>query len=266
MPQIRNAMDVFKLLEKSNCRLCEEATCLAFAAAVFKGARQLAECPRLDPEVAAQYRDGVEKPRTMDQDGEEALRQLQAAIAGTDLAQAAQRLGGRYANGKLTLRTLGKEISVDSRGQFTTDIHVHGWIAGPLLTYILTSEGQAPSGNWVPLRELKGGRDWHLFFDQRCTNPMKGVADTYTDLFEDMVHLFNGRLVEQHFDADIGVVLHPLPKLPLLVCYWKPDEGMPSELNLFFDDTAAANLKIEAIYTLGAGLSLMFEKIARRHG
>ena len=202
----------------------------------------------------------------MDQDGEEALRQMQAAIAGIDLAQAAQRLGGRYANDKLTLRTLGKEISVDSRGQFATDIHVHGWIAGPVLTYILTGEGQTPSGNWVPLRELRGGRDWHLFFDQRCTKPMKAVADTYTDLFEDMVHLFNGRRVEGHFDADIGVVLQPLPKLPLLVCYWKPDEGMPSELNLFFDDTAEANLRIEAIYTLGAGLSLMFEKIAQRHG
>jgi hypothetical protein len=266
MPQIQNTMEVFKLLEKSNCRQCDEATCLAFAAAVFKGARQLADCPRLDPEIAATYSDGVEKPRTMDQDGEEALRQMQSEIAKVDLAQAAERLGGRCANGRLTLRILGKEFSVDQQGQFITDIHVHGWIAGPLLAYILAGEGQTPSGNWVPLRELKGGRDWHMFFDQRCTKPMKAVADTYTDLFEDMVHLFNGRLVEQHFDADIGVVLHPLPKLPLLICYWKPDEGMPSDLNLFFDDTAEANLRIEAIYTLGAGLALMFEKIAQRHG
>ena len=130
MPQIKNTMEVFKLLEKSNCRQCEEATCLAFAAAVFKGARQLAECPRLDPAIAAKYGDGVEKARTMDQDGEEALRQMQRQIAGVDLAQAAERLGGRYVNGKLTLRTLGKEISVDQQGQFSTDIHVHGWIAG----------------------------------------------------------------------------------------------------------------------------------------
>ena len=266
MPQIQNTMEVFKLLEKSNCRLCEEATCLAFAASVFKGARQLAECPKLDPEIAARYGDGVEKLRTMEQDGEEALRKMQKEIAKVDLAEAAERLGGRYANGRLTLRILGKEFSVDQQGQFMTDIHVHGWIAGPVLAYILSGEGKPPSGNWVPLRELKGGRDWHLFFAQRCEKPMKAVADTYTDLFEDMVHLFNGRLVEEHFDADIGVVLHPLPKLPLLVCYWKPDEGMPSDLNLFFDDTAESNLRIEAIYTLGAGLSLMFEKIAQRHG
>jgi len=266
MPQIQNTMDVFKLLEKSNCRLCEEATCLAFAASVFKGARQLAECPRLDPAIAARYSNGGKAPRTLEQDGEEAMRKMQAEIAKVDLAQAAERLGGRYANGRLTLRILGKEFSIDQQGRFLTDIHVHSWIAGPVLAYILSGEGQTPSGNWVPLRELKGGRDWHLFFAQRCEKPMKAVADTYTDLFEDMVHLFNGRLVEQHFDADIGVVLHPLPKLPLLICYWKPDEGMPSDLNLFFDDTAEANLRIEAIYTLGAGLTLMFEKIARRHG
>jgi len=266
MPQIQNAMEIFKLLEKSNCRLCEEATCLAFAASVFKGARELAECPRLDPEIAALYGGGVEKPRTMEQDGEEALRKMQAEIEKVDLAEAAERLGGRYANGKLTLRILGKEFSVDQQGQFTTDIHVHGWIAGPVLAYILSGEGKTPSGNWVPLRELEGGKDWHRFFTQRCEKPIKAVADSYTDLFEDMVHLFNGQMVGQHFDADIGVVLHPLPKLPLLVCYWKPDEGMPSDLHLFFDDTAEANLRIEAIYTLGAGLSLMFEKIAQRHG
>lgn len=266
MPQIQNAMDVFKLLDKSNCRLCGAATCLAFAAAVFQGNRQLTECPHLEPEVAERYSEGVSPVRTMDQDAEEALRRMQGEIAKVDLAEAAERLGGRFANGKLTLRILGKEFSVDSQGRFTTDIHVHGWIAGPVLAYILSGAGKPPSGNWVPLRELKGGQDWHRFFSQRCEKPMKAVADTYTDLFEDMVHLFNGQRVGQHFDADIAVVLHPLPKLPLLVCYWKPDEGMPSDLNLFFDDTAAANLAIEAIYTLGAGLSLMFEKIAQRHG
>ena len=266
MPQIQNTMEVFKLLDKSNCRQCEEATCLAFAASVFKGARQLSECPKLDSEIVSQYDGGPTKARTMDQDAEEALRQMQGQIAGIDLAEAAERLGGRCDNGKLTLRTLGKEFSVDSQGRFITDIHVHAWIAGPVLAYILAGEGKTPSGNWVPLRELEGGKDWHRFFSHQCERPLKAVADTYTDLFEDMVHLFNGQRVGQHFDADIGLVLYPLPKLPLLVCYWKPDEGMPSDLHLFFDDTAEANLKIEAIYSLGTGLALMFEKIARRHG
>jgi hypothetical protein len=92
------------------------------------------------------------------------------------------------------------------------------------------------------------------------------VADTYTDLFEDLVHLFGGRRVGGHFNADISVVLHPLPKVPLLLCYWRPEEGIESDLQLFFDDTAEANLNIEALFTMGTGLTLMLEKISLRHG
>jgi len=37
MSKFNNTMDVFKLLPKTNCRKCNKPTCLAFAAAVFKG-------------------------------------------------------------------------------------------------------------------------------------------------------------------------------------------------------------------------------------
>jgi hypothetical protein len=51
-----------------------------------------------------------------------------------------------------------------------------------------------------------------------------------------------------------------------MICYWLPEEGLASSLNLFFDDTADKNLHINSIYTLGAGLTQMFEKISFRHG
>jgi hypothetical protein len=266
MAQFQNAMEVFKLLDKSNCRKCNEVTCLAFAAAVFKGTRQLSECPSLDPEVIAQHSDGNNQRRTLEQEGQEAINNLQEKIEQIDLNQAASRLGGSYANGKLTLKILGKDFSLDSKGQIYTDIHVHTWVAIPTLSYILSGKGLSTSGNWVPLRELEGGQDWYRLFGQRCEKPLKKVADTYPDLFEDMVHLFNARQVGRHFESDISVVLYPLPKIPILICYWKPEEGLESDLHLFFDDTAADNLNIEALYTLGAGLAQMFERIALRHG
>jgi dipeptide/tripeptide permease len=61
-------------------------------------------------------------------------------------------------------------------------------------------------------------------------------------------------------------VLHPLPRVPIMVCYWLQAEGMQSSLNVFFDDTADANLGIGAVFSLGAGLAQMFTKIALRHG
>jgi hypothetical protein len=62
------------------------------------------------------------------------------------------------------------------------------------------------------------------------------------------------------------LVLHPLPRVPILICYWKPDDGLESDLHVFFDATAEDNLGIEMVYTLGAGLVVMFEKLSERHG
>jgi hypothetical protein len=266
MERFKSVMEVFKLLDKSNCRKCNEATCLAFAAAVFKGVRQLEACPQLDEGVLARYGGRAAAENPTEQEEAAALAKLQERLAPVDLAQAAERLGGACSNGKLTLKVLGKDVSLDQQGRFFTDLHVHVWLAVPVLQYVLVGEGRPVSGNWVPMRELAGGKDWYRLFGQRCEKPLKKVADTYTDLFEDLVHLFGGRQVGGHFNADISVVLHPLPKVPLLLCYWRPEEGIESDLQLFFDDTAEANLNIEALYTLGAGLTLMLEKIALRHG
>jgi dipeptide/tripeptide permease len=52
----------------------------------------------------------------------------------------------------------------------------------------------------------------------------------------------------------------------MMVCYWLPEESLESSLNLFFDEAADKNLAIGSIFTLGAGLTQMFEKLALRHG
>jgi len=266
MAQFNNTMEIFKLLDKSNCRKCNKSTCLAFAAAVFQGQKRLDECPYLDKEIITQY--GVEagSRMTLEQERDETIEQLKNKIARTDLSSAAQRLGAVFSDEKLTTKILGKNFSVDTKGNITTDMHVHAWIAIPAINYITDGAGVPVSGNWVPFRELEGGKTWYRLFGQRCEKPLKKVADTYTDLFEDMIHLFNGRQVENHYSSDISLVLHPLPKVPILICYWKPEDGFESSLNIFFDSTAQENLNIESLYTLSAGLVIMFEKIALRHG
>jgi hypothetical protein len=259
-------MEILKLLNKSNCRECNEATCLAFAAAVFKGQKQLDECPHLESDIIDRFGGKTEKPRTTEQDMDESVELLKRKIATIDLSSSAQRLGARFFDNKLTLKILGKDFSVDSKGNLSSDIHIHPWLTIPVLSYILDSAGTTISGKWVPLRELKNGKTWYRLFGQRCEKPLKKVADTYTDLFEDMLHIFNGRQVENHYASDISLVLHPLPKVPILICYWKPEDGLESSLNLFFDSTAEDNLNIESLYALGTGFVRMFEKIALRHG
>ncbi len=267
MSQLKTAMDVFKLLEKSNCRECNEATCLAFASAVHMGCKSLNDCPRLDREIVAQYEGSNSSTGNLiDQSAEEALRALKKEIRLVDFQEAAQRTDATVSNDRLTLRVCGKPFSVDIDGNLYADIHVHAWLAMPVLNYILRSAGKPVNGKWVPLRELTSGLDWYRLFGQRCEKPLKKVADTYTELFSDMIHLFDGRPVEKHYQSDISLVLYPLPKVPILFCYWKPEDGLESSLNLFFDETAEENLDIASLYGLGTGLVTMIEKISLRHG
>jgi hypothetical protein len=266
MPQPKNAMEIFQLLEKSNCRECGQKTCLAFAGAVFRGQNTLEQCPKLDRETIERFSGEPKKEHTVEEIQEEYMNKMKSMISELDLDEAARRTGGRVSGDKLTLKVLGKDFSVDSKGNLYTDIHINMWVAIPFLTYVLYGKGMPVSGNWVSFRELKGGMEEHPLFQRRCEEPMKRVADTYTDLFDDMVHIFSGKQVEKQFESDISVVLYPLPKVPIMVCYWLPEDGLESSLHVFFDKTVDENLGTDAVFTLGVGLSQMFAKLALRHG
>lgn len=266
MPKPRHAMEIFQLLDKSNCRECGEKTCLAFAGAVFQGKRGIGECPRLSRETVERFSAAPDGRDTIEENRDQHLETLKNNVARIDLAAAAKRAGGRYAEGRLTLKVLGKDFSVDNNGQLATDIHVNPWIGVPFLNYVLSGRGLAVCGRWLSFRELKDGAARYPLFQKRCEVPIKRVADAHTDFFDDLVHLFNGRQVAREFQSDISVVLHPLPKVPLMVCYWRPEEGLASSLNVFFDETANDNLDIGSLFSLGAGLAQMFEKLALRHG
>lgn len=266
MPRPKHAMEIFTLLDKSNCRECGEKTCLAFAGAVYQGRKKIRDCPKLDPAIINRFSDKSEDQNKAERNRDEYLEYLQNEISKIDLAAAAHRVGADFSGGRLTLKVLGKDFSVDTSGNLSADIHVNPWVAVPYLDYIRYGKGLAASGNWLSFRELKDGQERYPLFQKRCETPMKRVADTYTDLFDDLVRIFGGKQVPKQFESDISVVLHPLPQLPIMICYWLPEDGLESSLNVFFDDTADKNLTIGSVFSLGAGLSQMFEKLALRHG
>ncbi len=266
MTQFDNAMAVFKLLPKTNCKKCNDATCLAFASKVFLGQKNLDLCPYIDAKVLTEYKNQAPRVNRLEQEQKQMLSKLKQQIASCDLKKAAQRTGGAYENGKLTLRIFGKQLSIDQSGTLTADIHINPWITSTVVGYILACQGVPMTGKWVPFRELDGGREKNGLFVQRSENSFKQIADRYTGLFEDLIHIFNGKKIEELFDSDISMVLSPLPRLPILICYWKACEGMGSDLHIFFDSSADQNGGIDIVYGVAAGIVVMFEKISRRHG
>jgi len=266
MSQINNPMEIYKLLNGSNCRECNEQTCLAFAVAVFKEKKPIHACPYLEKEVLEQYGGKTEKANTVDEYKTEAIEMLKQKTSLIDLSEAAKRLGARFSNNKLSIKIFGKEFSIDTNGNISSEVHINAYMVVPALNYILNASGKPPQKNWITFRELKGGPSRYAHFQQRCEKPLKRLADTYTDLFKDMLEIFDGKHIVSNIDSDISIILYPLPLFPIMVCYWKPEEGLESALHIYFDSTSDDNLDIESNYTLNEGVALMFEKIALRHG
>lgn len=181
MARFQNLMEILKILPKTNCRQCDEKTCMAFAAAVFKGEKALSMCPFVDPGVAAENEAPARKVNGPEQDMDKALQAMKKQIQAANLSAAAQRTGGWHNGNKLTLKIMGKDFSIDAAGNLVTDIHVNPWVALPILNYILHCKGTPVANQWVSMRELPSGKDWHHFFTHQCETPFKKLADSYTD-------------------------------------------------------------------------------------
>lgn len=261
-----NHLEIYKLLPKTNCRQCGALTCLAFAAALMRGDKTPKDCPHLDPAVIEKLSQGREPDGSDRGEGEQELDGLRSRIADADRALLADRLGARFDGARLAVRCLGKDFFIDSNGNMTSQCHNNRWVLVPLLNYLACGAGLDPVGKWVPFRELKEGADRAALFAQRCEKPLKELVDKHTDLFELIVDIFDGKPSPGSFDSDISVVVHPLPKLPMLISYWKKEADLDSSLSLFFDASANENLPIGALYILAVGLLTMFEKIVLTHG
>jgi hypothetical protein len=266
MAQLNNHLEILKILPKSNCRECDEATCLAFAVAVKQGRKQLKDCPHLSADVLGQFEVEADQVDQGAEDFLNKLNQQRAKVRQIDLFSRAGQMGAELKDGKLSVRVLGKEFLLDKDANMASQCHMNLWVQRPILDYAVFCQGVEPTGKWVAMRDLgKDGAEWANFFSKRCEEPLKKLADDYTDLFEFMVEIFEAKRA-QEFDSDIAVILRPLPKVPLLICYWKDDGDMGSQLNLFFDETAHHNLPVDCIFTLCTGMMFMFEKIAQTHG
>lgn len=264
MPPEKNPLKIYKILPKTNCGQCFLSSCLAFSAAVVNGSKKLADCPFIK-EVASQVTPTVVTTEPYEIMRNEKLQQLQDKIAALDIGSIADRLGGKIIEKKLAIDCLGKVFLVDTNGRIASECHTHAGLTIPLLSYIVYSKGNDPSGNWVPFRELNNGPPMNALFEQRGEKRLQRLADNHTELFDDLVSMFSGTKEEQKFASDISVVLYPLPKLPVMICYWKPEEDLGSKLSIFFDATADCHLTIEWIFELTVGMVMMFEKIAHKH-
>ena len=257
------SLDIYKHLDKSNCGECGLPSCMAFAAAVSSGNEALDKCPRLNRSTQAQLATLIGK-RTPGEDFLAPIDALKNDVSRLDLGSLADRLGAKMAEGKLAVRCLGREFLIDGEGNIQSDCHIHIWIQTILLNYLMGRAEGGLSGKWVSFGQLRGAMNTAPYFARRVEEPLGAIAEKHTEIFLDLLGVFGGE-PRKGFQSDHAFVIYPLPRVPMLMLLWMPDEDNAARLKVLLDSTARDYLDLEVITFMGRGLVEMFQKIISTH-
>ncbi len=255
-----SALQLFKLLPRTNCGECGFPTCLAFATQVVVEGADLASCPYLSEEVLqlaetirSQQENGVGRRR--DQLAI-ALKFLQEKVAPVDFAAVARGLGADYREeaGRplLSFRYFGRPVQV-----FKDDIRYgqgfqpNPWDAILLYNYVSSGGQRPPCGRWVKFPELPNSvskTKTLLRLQRQLAEAVGGKTEAFVRRAREM----GGQPFMASQDATFQFVFHPLPQIPLLLIFRaaEPEEHFPAEAHFLFDAQVMDYLDLESLLFL----------------
>lgn len=252
-----NVLELYRRLPRTNCGLCSQKTCMPFAVALARGDVTAEACPGLTEQQRGEIVGGSGKG-----DWREAVvAGLRAEVATLPFAEIAPGLGAVLSGESMTIRCLGREYRVAHDGAIDAPGAagpVTPWMRILLLHYVRTRGDAPPAGRWVAFTELKAALIKSKSFAREAEEPLRELFDRNAEAAERALERL-GAVREPEMPAPIAWRLAALPRVPVLVLYWPPEEGFASKCKVLFDATADRYLDVESLTFLIEGLAKNIE-------
>lgn len=265
MTEIKNPLEIYKVLPKTNCRQCGLPSCMAFAVQVLQGLKALHSCPTLSRECIERIAPRIVRRQGLDDEYDQVIRRLQKQARHLDFTETAVRIGAELVGERLAINCLGKDFFLSRQGELASACHINHWLAIPLLHYVLECRGVMPGNDWISFEELPDAGPWSQYFTHRCEEPLRQLADAHRDLLFELFSLFEARPMTTSGGADRSLTILPLPKVPFLIHYWPPEDGFTSTLNILVDRSAGDNINAQSINLLARGIIEMLRQLIVSH-
>jgi hypothetical protein len=244
-----NPLELYKKLPKKNCGKCSLKTCMPFALAVVKGDADLAECPFLTEAEREELRGSL----VLSDWREELILKLRAELRGLHFSEIAEGIGAKTEGDSLVLRCFGREFRISPEGEVTTQGRMTPWIKILILHYLRTAGTGPLAGRHASFSELRGGMVKASSFERECEEPLRELfGKDYAKTAQTLDRM--GTKKKEGFPTGHAWELFLLPKVPLVVLYWPPDEEFPSKVKMLFDASADRFLDVESLIFLVEGL------------
>lgn len=253
---MKTAVEIYKLLPKTNCGTCGMPNCFGFATKVAAGMASITACATLSEaikqEIAGQEQDRKGTRGTV---YEQAMESLRPKVAALDLPRVAQALG---------LTVTGPDqleiVFLNERYVFTKDriLAPSGKEPLPFLSILVMNHlcmpsPPPPAGEWITFSSVPAShakdKAWAAHVEEVIARHFSGNVTGLRTACERL----GGKPFRAPGKHDAVYEFRFFPHYPALLLFNDavPDEDFPAQVKLLLDKNVDKYLDIESIVVLG---------------
>ena len=172
-----------------------------------------------------------------------------ARLAGRDPKGIERNSGVCYEEGtqQFHIPTLGRTVTLHYPDyRFAPELP--GWHSLVILHYLDLADGFPLTGKEIPFGQMKSGMVRGGGIDRRCELAIQNRKDLNKDTLEKICESIGGKPVASNADAAFRIPF--LPRFPVTLKIWFPDEDFPASGRMLLDAGADHYLTIEDAVTV----------------
>jgi len=250
------AVDIYKLLPKTNCGKCGTTSCFGFAARLASRQASPDDCPAITTSAREMLREAdenrSESPGTV---YEQALRSLQPKIQALDFRKTAARFGAALTGpDSMELTFLNEQYHITKeKTTSTAGAEPLPWISILIYNHLCMPDPPAPAGEWITFSSIPAShakdKAWAGHVEDVIAKQFTGnvaALKTACEKFGGLASAFSG-------SHDAAYEFRFFPHYPVLLLFYDAvaEENFPAQCKLLLDRTAPRYLDIESIVVLG---------------
>jgi len=253
---MKTAVQIYKLLPKTNCGTCGMPTCFGFATKVAAGMARPSACANLSDEARLALPDeDFGQKRSQGTVYEQALLSLMPRVKGLDIPRTASLFGATLKGPDALFITflnetftVTKEKIIDASGN-----EPRPWIAILIYNHLLMPDPPPPAREWITFSAVPAAhakdKAWAGHVEDVIANHFSGNIAGIKGACERM----GGRKSDMKGNHDAGYEFRFFPHYPALLLFYDAvaDENFPAQCKLLLDKTAPRYLDIESMVVLG---------------
>jgi hypothetical protein len=253
---MKTAVEIYRLLPKTNCGKCGTTSCMGFAAKLATHQASPDDCPSMTKtareEIRASDRDRRESPGTV---YEQVLESLRPKIQALDFLKTASLFGAKLIN-RETLEIdflndtcrVTKEKITDASGK-----EPRPWISILIYNHLCMPDPPKPAGEWITFSSVPAShakdKAWAGHVEDEIAKRFAGNTASLKAACERL----GGRPATVPGSHNAAYEFRFFPHYPVLLLFYDAvaEENFPAQCRLLLDKTAPYYLDIESIVVLG---------------